>query len=91
MQKPQPANADGSAAGGGAQWRELIDAQGIVALYGLGMRTIRRRDAAGLLPDPIRIGKRVYWRRDELDAWLAAGAPDRATWNRLKAAKGVRR
>ena len=35
-------------------------------------------------PEPIRLGKSVRWLRDELLRWLAAGAPDRETWNAMK-------
>ena len=51
------------------------------------------RDAArGLLPAPIRLGGAVKWLKSEIDAWLEAGAPDRETWERLKAAskRGVK-
>jgi predicted DNA-binding transcriptional regulator AlpA len=39
----------------------------------------------GKSPAPIRIGGRPLWRRAEVLAWLDAGAPDRATWGRMKA------
>ena len=56
-------------------------------LGGVGVRSIRTWDAAGKLPRPIRLGARVVWSIREIKSWLAAGAPDRATWERLKAGR----
>ncbi|MBN9523298.1 helix-turn-helix domain-containing protein [bacterium] len=65
----------------------VADAKGLAKLLGLGVRTIRSHDAAGKLPQPLKLGGRVVWRLDELRAWLDAGAPDRATWAALRAAR----
>lgn len=65
----------------------VADARRLAALLNLGLRTIRSLDAAGRLPAPIRIGGRVLWRIDDVRAWLAAGAPDRATWEARRAAR----
>jgi len=65
----------------------VADAKGLAKLLGLGVRTIRTHDAAGKLPKPLKLGGRVVWRLDELRAWLDAGAPDRATWTALRAAR----
>jgi hypothetical protein len=51
-----------------------------------GVRTIRAWDAAGKLPKPLRISGRVLWNLAEIRLWLAAGAPDRGTWEAMKAA-----
>jgi excisionase family DNA binding protein len=56
-------------------------------LLGIGKRTVWTWDAAGKLPAPVRIGATVRWRAAELDAWAAAGCPDRATWAALRAAR----
>jgi predicted DNA-binding transcriptional regulator AlpA len=42
---------------------------------GISCRSWRRLVDAGLAPQPVRLGRRVLWRVDELDAWLAAGCP----------------
>ena len=65
----------------------VADAALLAKLLGLGLRTIRTHDAAGKLPRPIRIGGRVVWDVEEIRAWLAAGAPDRKTWDARKAAR----
>jgi predicted DNA-binding transcriptional regulator AlpA len=37
---------------------------------------------------PVRLGtKAPRWRVDELRAWLAAGAPDRQTWLKMRGEK----
>jgi predicted DNA-binding transcriptional regulator AlpA len=38
----------------------------------------------GKTPRPIRIGRIPFWRYDELKAWVAAGCPDRATWDAIR-------
>ncbi len=37
-------------------------------------KTIRRMLAAGKLPAPIKFGKRLRWRRADIEAWFAKGA-----------------
>jgi predicted DNA-binding transcriptional regulator AlpA len=44
--------------------------------------------ASGRTPLPVRLGtRRPVYLLDELEAWLRAGAPDRATWQRLRGAR----
>lgn len=62
----------------------LYSARDLAAVLSLGLRTVRTMDAAGKLPAPIRIGGAVRWRADDIRAWLAAGAPDRATWAAMR-------
>lgn len=44
------------------------------------IRTWRAWDVTGKIPRAIRIGRKVFWRPEELKAWVAAGCPDRALW-----------
>ena len=64
-----------------------VDAKRLAAMLDIGLRTVRTHDAAGKLPKPVKVGGRVLWVLDEIRAWLAAGAPDRATWERIRAAR----
>lgn len=57
-----------------------LDAPQLAEVLGLSVRTVRRLDALGKLPRPVRIGGAVRWRREEIDQWLGAGCPDRQTW-----------
>jgi predicted DNA-binding transcriptional regulator AlpA len=65
----------------------VADAKRLARMLCCGIRTIRSWDAAGKLPEPIRIGGRVVWRVAEIRAWLRAGAPDRSTWHTICAAR----
>ena len=50
----------------------------------VSLRHVRRLDAAGKIPKPVRIGNSVRWVVSEIDAWLQAGAPDRQSWEAMK-------
>jgi prophage regulatory protein len=63
------------------------DARRLARLLGVGLRTVRTWDAAGKLPRPVRVGGRVLWPLAEVNAWLAAGGPDRTAWDALKMAR----
>jgi predicted DNA-binding transcriptional regulator AlpA len=66
--------------------RECLDAAELAEALGVGVRSVRTWDAGGLLPKPVRLGgTRVVWPLKELRAWLAAGAPPREEWERMKA------
>lgn len=65
----------------------VVDAKRLAKLLNCSLRTIRNRDARGLLPTPLRIGGSLVWRRAEVDAWLEAGAPIRERWNAIRANK----
>jgi hypothetical protein len=55
-----------------------------VLLGGVGVRSIRTWDYGGKLPRPIKLGARTVWVLSEIRAWLSAGAPERAEWERMK-------
>ena len=54
------------------------------ALCNSAVRTWRTLNAIGKIPRPIRLGRSIYWRPDELKAWVAAGCPDRVTWEAMQ-------
>jgi len=58
----------------------LLRAAEAAILCGTSVRTWRIWDTTGKIPQPIRIGRVTFWRYDELRAWVAAGCPDRVTW-----------
>lgn len=64
----------------------LLTAEECAALAGVGVATWWRRDAAGLCPRAIRIGRTTRWRRAELLAWIEAGCPRREEWERQRTA-----
>ncbi len=61
-----------------------VDAAAAAVMFGMGERTWRRHDAAGLVPQPVRLGGAVRWPVDELQAWCAAGCPPRHKWAQMK-------
>jgi prophage regulatory protein len=58
----------------------LVGARELAAMTGKSVRSIWRDLAAGRLPNPVRLGGAVRWRRDEILAWISAGCPTRQTW-----------
>lgn len=55
------------------------------ALLGISRAQLCKLHAAGKLPLLVRLGtKGTRWRVDELREWLAAGCPDRETWERMR-------
>jgi predicted DNA-binding transcriptional regulator AlpA len=65
----------------------LIGRDDAAAMSGTSVAMWDRLSAAALNPKPIKLGGRVLWNRRELQRWADAGAPDRRTWEALKAAK----
>jgi predicted DNA-binding transcriptional regulator AlpA len=54
-------------------------------MFGISRAQWWKLHAMGKVPMPIYLGtKAPRWRVDELRAWVAAGAPDRQTWERTK-------
>src|SRR5262245_24308446 len=65
----------------------LLRAAEAGVLCGRSLASWYRDNAAGRVPAPVRIGGAVRWRRAELERWVEAGCPDRATWEKLRAAQ----
>ena len=65
-----------------------LSAADLADRFRVSLRHIRRMDSSGKLPRPIKLGASVRWPVAEIEAWLAAGAPDRRTWEQRK---GVQR
>jgi predicted DNA-binding transcriptional regulator AlpA len=66
----------------------LLDARQAAALYGVSRATWHRMVSAGRVPASFRPSPGcVRWRTDELRAHIAAGMPDRTTWEELRAAQ----
>lgn len=56
----------------------LIPAEEIAQACDMSMRSFRRAIAAGQLPPPIRIRRRLFYRASDLERWLE-GEAGRAT------------
>jgi predicted DNA-binding transcriptional regulator AlpA len=67
----------------------LLDARQAAALYGVSRATWHRMVSTGSVPASFRPSPGcVRWRTEELRAHIAAGMPDRTTWEALRAAQG---
>lgn len=65
--------------------RLALRAKDAAGLLGISRAQLWKLHASGKLPLPVRLGTRApRWRVDELRNWLAAGAPDRQTWQRMQ-------
>ncbi len=65
--------------------RLALAAKDAAAMLGISRAQLWKLHASGKIPLPVRLGtKAPRWRVDELRAWLAAGCPDRQTWERMQ-------
>ena len=52
---------------------ELVSAKALAKMLAVGERTIWRLRDGGKLPEPLRLGGAVRWRRSDILAWLEGG------------------
>ncbi len=74
-------DAVGLAAGGStpaqrAPTCELLTAADLCSLLKLDARTLRVLRHEGRVPEPIKLGRSLRWRRAEIEAWIAAQGAD---------------
>jgi excisionase family DNA binding protein len=53
----------------------LLDVEAVATLLNCSTRHVRRMADDGRMPEPIRLGALVRWRKDSLLDWLAGGCP----------------
>jgi prophage regulatory protein len=53
----------------------LLNVRAVAEMICCAPRTIYRLADAGQLPQPVRVGGLVRWRRADVNDWLAAGCP----------------
>lgn len=63
-----------------------LTARQAAKLLGISTRHLWALNSSGRLPAPIRLGRSVRWRRDELQAWLDANCPSRDKWEAMRGA-----
>ncbi len=54
----------------------LLSAQDLAGMMRVSTRTVWRLLSGGKLPQPIRIGGSVRWRRPDVEDWVRAGCPE---------------
>jgi len=62
----------------------LLTAQALGTLLDINRSTVWAWHSSGRIPLPVKIGGVTRWRRNEIEAWLEAGAPGRAKWETMK-------
>jgi predicted DNA-binding transcriptional regulator AlpA len=61
------------------------------ALAGISRSTWHSLRAAGKIgPAPVKLGRAVRYRREEVIGWINAGCPDARTWQAMRDAVGRR-
>jgi predicted DNA-binding transcriptional regulator AlpA len=67
---------------------EVTGPAGVCRLCDISQAMLYRLLAQEKFPAPTKIGtEKTVWRIAEIRYWLAAGCPDRANWEAMKAAK----
>ena len=68
----------------------LQDIRGFFRITGIPMESIRKGQARGQIPEPIRFGRRLRWRTSDILAWVEDGCPDQSkrTPSRRRSSKG---
>ena len=61
-----------------------LGASGLAGLLGVSLRSVRRLDDSGKLPEALKIGGSKRWFRPEVEEWLRAGAPSRRQWTSMR-------
>jgi len=61
----------------------LLDAKDVARLLSVSVRTVWTLRDMGRLPAPVRIGRCVRWRRQDIEKWVERGCPDLAEPDRL--------
>lgn len=83
---PDTALPRGTAATASTAEALLVPAPVAGSLCGRSEASWWRDHAAGRIPAPVKLGGRTLWRVEELREWVAAGCPDRRTWEALQSA-----
>ena len=58
----------------------LLPSAEAAKLCGVSVRSWYTWDQLGKIPKPVRIGRKLFWRRDELLAWIDQECPQRSDW-----------
>jgi predicted DNA-binding transcriptional regulator AlpA len=63
---------------------ELIDVKRLAVMLQKSVSSIFELRSSGRLPDPVRLGGSVRWRRKEIELWVLADCPPRHRWQEMK-------
>jgi excisionase family DNA binding protein len=60
----------------------LLDVGDVARLLSCSERHVYRLSRSMRMPEPVRLGALIRWRRADLEKWLAAGCPDARSMRR---------
>lgn len=66
----------------------LVDAVAAAEAHDVCERTWRSLDAQGLVPEPVRLGRRRLWSVEDLRAWVRLGCPNRERFEQCRGTGG---
>lgn len=66
---------------------QLLSARELAQRLSLSKRQIFRLNSSGKIPKPVRIGGSIRWPQSEIKRWIAAGAPNRKTFEAMMEAE----
>ena len=69
---------------------DLIDHHEIAQYLHVTTRTLRTWIKAGLIPKPVVIGRKRFWSKTVLEAWLRGRAQDGCDQQRMESSKRIR-
>ena len=58
----------------------LVSSRDAALVCGVTPRLWRLWNRMGYTPMPVKIGRLLFWKHKELEAWIAAGCPRREAW-----------
>ena len=58
----------------------LLNAPAVAKMLSITARHWHALNSRGACPAPVRLGRRVLWRREEVVAWIQHGCPSREKW-----------
>lgn len=62
----------------------LLSSNHAAELIGCSSQTLRNWNLYGIVPVPLVLGNRLYWKRTEILEWIEAGCPNRKEWMKTK-------
>lgn len=60
----------------------LVSAQKLASMLQISRRTLSRLVSAGKILQPVRVGRAVRWRLEEVKRWIGRGCPSLADWEK---------
>lgn len=58
----------------------LLSVADVARLLNISKGALQKLRRQARVPAPVEMGRRVLWRREELEAWVRTGCPTREAW-----------